>query len=577
VNVLITSASRKVSLVRAFQSALARRGGGHVIAVDTNPCAPALYVADRHFLVSPSTEPHFIEEIAQLCQRERVGLIVPTRDEELLRFAEAREKLEQCGLWVMVPAAETVRLCQDKLAFVAFCRTHEFGTPCTYEADEWRSGGFPLFVKPRFGKGSRGARLVYDETELQQATRNQEEWVIQEYVEEPEYTVDLLADFNSRVLSVVPRLRQVVIAGESYVSRTVNEPELIKESARLARKLSLVGHNTIQCFWNGEQAKFVEVNPRFGGAAALGIAAGVDTPAMLLRLLDGEALPEGFGEFESDLTMLRFTEDLFLKASALNASVLNAGAFTSSASDVVATIGPPAQDGGNANLRAVLFDLDNTLYPEEQFVASGFRAVANCLAEHTNLAAEALEKKMWHILHTQGRGRVFNTLLAELKLDSRVWLRTLLLVYRSHQASISLFPGIGEALVALKDQGLRLGLVTDGPGSVQRRKIAALDLERHMDVIVCTDELGAGYAKPSTVPFEVATTLLGVAASETAYLGDDISKDFAGPNRLGMKSMQVGLSRLVGVRRSPISDDPLFRPQLQAGSLADALKMLKLL
>jgi carbamoyl-phosphate synthase large subunit len=576
VNVLITSASRKVGLVRAFQSALMRRGGGHVIAVDTNPCAPALYVADRHFLVSPSAEPHFIEEIAHLCQREQVGLIIPTRDEELPRFAEARERLEQYGLWVMVPTAETVRLCQDKLAFVDFCRTHEFGTPCTYQADQWRSAEFPLFVKPRFGKGSRGARLVYGEGELRDAARDQEDWVIQDYVEEPEYTVDLLADFNSRVLSVVPRLRQMVIAGESYVSRTVNEPELIKESARLAQELSLVGHNTIQCFWDGKQAKFVEVNPRFGGAAALGIAAGVDTPAMLLGLLNGEALPEGFGEFESDLVMLRFTEDLFLKASDLIASTPNVSTFPSS-SELVATAEPTDQFRGNAKCRVVLFDLDNTLYPEEQFVVGGFRAVANCLAGHTNLAAETLQKKMWHILHSKGRGRVFDTILAELGLDARVWLRTLLLVYRSHQAKLSLFPGVAAALAALKDRGLRLGLVTDGTASVQRRKIAALDLERHLDVIVCTDELGAGCAKPSTVPFEAAMMLLGVAANETVYLADDISKDFAGPNRLGMKSVQVGLPRLVGVKQSKTSDDPGFHPQIQSESVTDALKLLKLL
>jgi putative hydrolase of the HAD superfamily len=303
----------------------------------------------------------------------------------------------------------------------------------------------------------------------------------------------------------------------------------------------------------------------------------MDTPAMLLRLLDGEALSEGIGEFESDLVMLRFTEDLFLKASVLDASTSNTGAFTSSAAEPIATVGPPAQDGGDPKLRAILFDLDNTLYPEEQFVLGGYRAAANCLAEHTNLAAETLEKKMLHILHTQGRGRVFNKLLTELNLDSLVWLRTLVLVYRSHGPMISLFPEVEEALTALKDQGFRLGLVTDGPASVQRRKIAALDLERRMDVIVCTDELGAGYAKPSNVPFEVATTLLGVAANETAYLADDISKDFAGPNRLGMKSVQVGLSRLVGVKQSQTSDDPVFHPQIQSESVTDALKMLNLL
>ncbi len=565
-NILITSASRKVSLVRAFQSALARHGGGDVIAVDTDPCAPALYVADRHFLVSRSAEPHFIEELVQLCQRERVGLIIPTRDEELPLFAAARERLEKCGLRAVVPEVETVRLCQDKLVFVNFCREHGFGTPRTYDSGQWKNSDFPLFVKPRFGKGAKGARIVRNEVEFGNAVRDSAEWVIQEYVEEPEYTMDLLADFNSRVLSVVPRLRQLVVAGESYVSRTVNQPELIRESARLAEALRLVGHNTIQCFWDGKQAKLVEVNPRFGGGAALGIAAGANTPAMLLRLLQGETLPETLGKFENDLVMLRFTDDLFLTARAL----------TSSTGNKVGATEPRVHRNNTARLRAVLFDLDNTLYSEEDYVASGFEAAADFLAKHENLDAGTLQKRMLSILHAQGRGRVFNTLLAELKLNDPTWLRTLLLVYRSHRPAISLCPQAKAALVALKDRGLQLGLVTDGAASVQRRKIAALDLEGYMDVIVCTDELGRGCAKPSTVPFGVALTMLGVAPEETAYIADDESKDFAGPNRLGMTSVQVQGSGLIGVRRRPTRNDAVFQPQIRAGSLNEALSLLGL-
>jgi putative hydrolase of the HAD superfamily len=369
------------------------------------------------------------------------------------------------------------------------------------------------------------------------------------------------------VLSVVPLSRQSVVAGESYVSRTIKEPHLIGESARLATELRLTGHNTIQCFWDGQQVKFVEVNPRFGGGAALGIAAGVDTPAILIRLLRGEVLRERVGEFEADLVMLRFAQDLFLNARALSSPV----------STSVAAAEPPTHGVGNTQPQAILFDLDNTLYPEEEFVMSGFRAVANCLAARENLDAETLFKKMLHILHTRGRGRVFNALLAEQKLDSQIWLRTLLLAYRSHQPEINLLSGVADALATLKNRGVRLGLITDGTASVQRRKIAALDLERHMDVIVCTDELGAGCAKPSTVPFEVALNLLGVAPNRAAYIADDIEKDFAGPNRLHMKSVQVRSVGLVGVPRKQAPADPVFLPQIQTGSLTEALKILDLL
>jgi carbamoyl-phosphate synthase large subunit len=566
VNVLITSASRKVSLVRAFQSALTWSGGGNVVAVDVSPHAPALYFADRRFLVSPSTEPQFVEEMLEICKRENVSLIIPTRDEELPIFAEARERFEQGGTRVMVPQAETVQTCCDKMAFLAFCRARRFGFPRTYNPEEWRSSDFPLFIKPRFGKGGQGARRVACEEELRLAMDHPEQWVIQEYVNWPEYTVDLLADFQGRVLSVVPRLRQLVVAGESYVSRTIHEPYLIAETSRLATHLHLVGHNTIQCFWDGKQVKFVEVNPRFGGGAALGIAAGADTPEMLIRLMNGETLPAQVGQFQADLLMLRFTEDLFLKASAL---VPAAGAGSESASLSI-------HSDRVSELRAVLFDLDNTLYPEEQFVVSGFREAAQCLAAHTHLDAQTLLEQMLQILRARGRGRVFDILLKELEIDSTTWLPTLLQVYRSHRPVLSLFSETSAVLRALKDRGIRLGVVTDGLASTQRRKVAALGLEAYMGAIVCTGELGNGCAKPSPIPFEVALTLLDVAPKYAAYVADDISKDFAGPNRLGMRSVQLRTAGLLGVRQKPLPNDPAFRPQMTAGSLTEALTLLGL-
>lgn len=568
-NVLITSASRKVGLVRAFQSALARRGGGQVVAVETSPLAPALYLANRYFLVPPSSDPHFIDHIGELCQRESISLIVPTRDEELPVFAAAaaRSRLEQHGCRVLVPSPETVRICQDKLAFLEFCRTHQFDTPRTYRPDQCSHAEFPLFVKPRFGKGARGARRIDREADLRDADSDSEHWLIQEFVDCPEYTVDLLADFEGRVISAVPRLRQLVLAGESYVGRTVDEPLLIAASARLATELHLIGHNTIQCFWNGKQVKFIEVNPRFGGAAALGIAAGVDTPALLLRLLEGEAIRPQLGEFQSDLIMMRFTDDLFLQA----------GQLASVTADQVAAATKSSDTRANSTLQAVLFDLDNTLYAEEQFVASGFRVVAQYLAKHQNLDPDPLFEKMMVLLHQQGRGKVFSNLLHDLGLDSEAWLKTLLLVYRSHQPTLSLFPEAQTAISTLKRGGLRLGLVTDGPAFTQRRKIASLDLERHVDVIVCTGELGDGCAKPSTVPFEVALNLLGVPPVAAVYIGDDISKDFAGPNRLGMKTVQIRSSGLVGIRPANVPDDPIFQPQTKAASLNEALTALGLL
>jgi carbamoyl-phosphate synthase large subunit len=563
VNVLITSASRKVGLVRAFQGALARHGGGAVIAVDVSPFAPALYVADRHALVRPSTDPRFLQEILQFCVRERVRLLVPTRDEELPVFAGALPLFQRNGIRVLVPTLDTLRLCQDKLAFVAFCHSRQFGTPRTFPDDEWKKAELPLFLKPRFGKSATGTATVHTLAELQRIVQNRDNWIIQEVVSCPEYSVDLLADFEGTVLSAVPRLRQLVVAGESYVSRTVREPILIQAAVNLATELHLVGPNTIQCFFDGDSVKFVEVNPRFGGATALGIAAGANTPDVLLRLVGGEKVPP-LCEFQSNLVMLRFTEDLFLKSNEL----------ASAPRDIPEAKAQSAAINTHSPINAVLFDLDNTLYAEEQFVMSGLRAVAKFLATSHSVDSETLFQKMVHILKTEGRGRIFNKVLHDLGVDSESWLKTVLLEYRTHEPRIALFPGVVDILNSLRQRGMRLGLVTDGPASTQRSKVTSLNLTDIMDVIVYTADLGEGCSKPSTLPFEVALNLLGLTPQTAAYIADDITKDFAGPNRLGMRSVQVCSTGLIGARLNSVPDDSVFRPQLKAVSLADALSKL---
>jgi putative hydrolase of the HAD superfamily len=202
--------------------------------------------------------------------------------------------------------------------------------------------------------------------------------------------------------------------------------------------------------------------------------------------------------------------------------------------------------------------------------------VAQALGERLNLPVEMLLDKTLKILQDHGRGKVFDRLLEELQIDSAKWLRTMVQVYRSHQPLIFLFPGVTAALRSLKDRGVKIGLVTDGLASVQRRKIAALGLDWPMDVIVCTEEIGEGCRKPSTTPFEVALQLLKVPAGAAAYIADDASKDFAGPNRLGMTSVQLRSAGLVGVSQSSLPNDPVYRPKFTAETFDEALELLKL-
>jgi putative hydrolase of the HAD superfamily len=194
------------------------------------------------------------------------------------------------------------------------------------------------------------------------------------------------------------------------------------------------------------------------------------------------------------------------------------------------------------SVRAVLFDLDDTLYPERQFVDGGFRAVAQFLAERSARSERALADRLWGLHARDGRGRLFDTLLAELGLDHDPDLvLACLLVYRTHRAVLEPFPGVEAMLDDLRSAGVATGLVSDGHAAVQRRKLAGLGaVADRLDVVVMTDELGPAYAKPSPVPFRVACRILDVSPSLAVYVGNDPRKDFKGARDAGLHTIRLG-------------------------------------
>lgn len=312
-NILITSASKKVSLVKSFQEALAKDENGKVIAVDSNPMSPALYFADDYYITPMTTEPNYLDFMLNLCMKKDIKLLVPTRDEELFFFSQNVNEFNAINTKVLVAKNKIISICQDKKKFADFCSRNGFNVPTTWTKELLPEElEFPLFAKPRFGKAGEDTAVIESEEELAIILSKKPDLIIQSYIDAPEYTIDLFADFQGKVISVVPRQRIKVIGGESYISRTTNNTLLIGEAYKLARSLNLIGHNTIQCFLKEKEVIFIEINPRFGGAANLGFAAGVPTPSFLVRLLNGENLEPQIGDFIDGYVMLRYATDLFM-------------------------------------------------------------------------------------------------------------------------------------------------------------------------------------------------------------------------------------------------------------------------
>lgn len=211
---------------------------------------------------------------------------------------------------------------------------------------------------------------------------------------------------------------------------------------------------------------------------------------------------------------------------------------------------------------AVLFDLDDTLYPEHDFVDGGFRAVAAFLAARTGRSAPDLADRLWALHGRDGRGRLFDTLVDELEPLGAPGARsgadlvsTCLLVYRTHHPELEPFPGAVALIERLRRQRIRTGIVSDGNAYVQSRKLAGLrGLADAFDAVVLTDLLGPGFAKPSPMPFEVACQLLDVEPSATIYVGNDPRKDFVGARHAGLRTIRIGSLPDEGGGRPAVAD-----------------------
>lgn len=185
----------------------------------------------------------------------------------------------------------------------------------------------------------------------------------------------------------------------------------------------------------------------------------------------------------------------------------------------------------------VVFDLDDTLYLERDFVRSGFVAVGAWLAAHHGVSD--FERHAWELFLGGRRGDVFDQALPRLGLDPQpALIRRLVAVYREHVPQIRLEPAVADLLAALSGR-CRLALLTDGYHDTQRRKIAALALEAWCDPVVCTDQWGREHWKPSPRGFLHIQRAFETTPERCIYVGDNPVKDFRAPKALGWRTLRV--------------------------------------
>ena len=180
-------------------------------------------------------------------------------------------------------------------------------------------------------------------------------------------------------------------------------------------------------------------------------------------------------------------------------------------------------------LKAFIFDLDDTLYSEKEYVKSGYAAVAKVLHN-----VEDAETKLWKAF--EEKKFAIDDVLRFENIYSEELKQKCLEVYRFHQPSIHLYDEALEILTQLRKKGFPIGIITDGRPEGQRAKIKALGLDAFVDYIIITDELGGvEYRKPNEKAFVIMKDKLIVEYNEMCYVGDNINKDFIAPEMLGIR------------------------------------------
>lgn len=308
IGILVTSASRKVPLVRALKEASQKLGSkSRIIAGDIDSLAIAQFEADD-FWKMPELNTVTVEEIIDECRRRDVKVIFPTRDGELEYWAHHRDVFLKSGIDVIVSCIQSISRCRDKLAFAQFGK--KTGLPVVPATASPEGVVESLFVvKERFGAGSKRIGLGLSRTAALDHAKGLENPIFQPFVVGVEISIDGWISKAEDVTGVILRRRDVLTAGESQITTTFKDMGIEKDAVNVIKALRLRGPVVLQGFITADGLKIIECNPRFGGASTASIAAGLDSLYWsLAEALDSKFRPV-FQRTASEVRQVRFPVD----------------------------------------------------------------------------------------------------------------------------------------------------------------------------------------------------------------------------------------------------------------------------
>lgn len=282
-NILITSAGRRVTLVNIFRKTLKKYNkNGEVYTTDMNPFfSSACHISDGYFEVPKVTDKNYIKILKDICIENNISIVVPTIDTELHILASAKDEFLEYNILIAVSSEEFCKTFYLKTTTERFFKKYGFKTPEIIT--DLNNCSFPIFAKKNNSSSSIGAKIINNLEEAKSLSKYGD-YIFQQYINGEEYTVDVFIDRNEGVISIIPRLRIEIRAGEVSKAKTVKDKKIIEKVKEVCKYLKgAYGCLTIQLFKTENEIYFIEINPRFGGGYPLSYFAGANFADYLIQ------------------------------------------------------------------------------------------------------------------------------------------------------------------------------------------------------------------------------------------------------------------------------------------------------
>ena len=313
-NLLILSAGTRNKVVQYFKKEVGAEG--KVVATDCSNLAPAVYDADRFYLVPRITAPGYLDRILEICREEQIDGVFSLIDPELSLLAKERERFLAVGTVPIVSDYELTETCLDKFRmYQMLCRMQIPTGRCFvdkeafYRAVEEGEISYPVFIKPVRGSASININKVNSREETDLLFTLDDDLMIQEYMDGQEYGADVYIDMISgRCTSIFVKKKIKMRAGETDKSVSIKNEKLFTMIRNFVEECGFRGMIDIDIFEIDGCFYISEVNPRFGGGYPHAYACGVNMPAAVFRNLAGQENAVEIGAYAEDICMMKYNE-----------------------------------------------------------------------------------------------------------------------------------------------------------------------------------------------------------------------------------------------------------------------------